>query len=146
MKLITVTQIVAFAVYFSGLAILIVGCVSYQSFSGPPLPRNQIAVLKLENAPDSLRVTCIDGTVMDLYPGASIQLLPGKHTMSFFPKTEHTYFSGAARIQTLWVVAGKTYIARAVLTHLDTLKGESASVNERLKAHDVKWRVVILEK
>jgi hypothetical protein len=66
------------------LALLVsAGCASYKSYSGPSLPRNQIAILRLEHAPDSLRVSSVDGSAADLYPGASIQLLPGKHTFRF---------------------------------------------------------------
>ncbi len=146
MKIKSFIQIVAFGLYFSGLAILSVGCLSYQTFSGPALPRNQIAVLNLENAPDSLRVTSVDGAVVDLYPGVSIQLLPGKHTLSFFPITTHSYLSGGAMTKTIWVEAGRTYFARAEVIRLETWRGVPVPFEERLNAHDVKWRVVIAEK
>ena len=148
MKIKSFTQIVLISVCIIGLAVLGVGCLSYQSFSGPSLPRNRIAVLELENAADSLRVTSIDGTVVDLYPGTSIQLLPGNHALSFFPKTESTYYSGTAITKSIWVEAGKTYVAHVKIIHLDTLRGVSAPLSERLyaHAHDVKWLVVITEK
>jgi len=148
MKIKSFTQIALISVYIIGLAVLGVGCLSYQSFPGPSLPRNRIAVLKLENAPDSLRVTCIDGKVVDLYPGTSIELLPGNHTLSFFPKTESTYYSGTAISKMIWVEAGKTYVAQVKVIDLDTLRGASAPLSERLyaHAHDVKCLVIITEK
>lgn len=141
-------QIVAFGVFLAGLAIFSFGCVSYQSFSGSPLPRSQIAVLKLETARDSLGVTGIDGRMVNLYPGTSIQLLPGKHTLSFVPRFEHANFYGPAITNTVWLKAGKTYLAHANVIHLATLHGASATEWERLNAHahDVSCRVEIVEK
>jgi hypothetical protein len=85
---------------------------------------------------------------VSLYPGASIQLLPGKHTLSFFPRTEHGYFSGPTLTKIVWLDAGKTYVAHAEVIHLATLRGMSATEFERLNSHtqDVKCRVEILAK
>ena len=147
MKIKSRIQIVIIGLFFGGIALLMsAGCVSYQSYSGPALPRNQIAILKLEHAPDSLRVSCVDGSAANLYQGASIKLLPGKHTILFYPFSDYGHFSGAAATNTIIVEAGKTYVARAEVTHLETSHGVVVTLRERLKGHDVRWRVVITEK
>jgi hypothetical protein len=147
MKIKSRMQIVAIGLSFGGFALLIsAGCASYQSYSGPALPRNQIAILKLERSLDSLRVSCVDGAAADLYPGASIQLLPGKHTVSFYPLIEYGHFSGADATYTITVKAGKTYVAWAEVTHLETWHRAVVPLEDRLKNHDVKWKIVIKER
>ena len=122
------------------------GCESYQSYSGPRLPPNQIAMLKLVHANASLRVSSIDGSKADLYPGALIQLLPGKHTLSFYPIFEYGRFAGPAAATTITVEAGKTYAAWPEVTPAETAQEAVAPLPERLKSHYVKWSVVIREK
>ena len=147
MKIKSRAQIVAIGLCFGGFSLLMsAGCASYQSYSGPALQRNQIAILKLEHAPDSLRVSSVDGSAADLYPGALIQLLPGKHTLSFYPLPEYGHISGASVTNTINVEAGKTYVAWAEVTHLQTRQGVVVPLKERFQGHDVRWKVAITEK
>ncbi|MGA3025826.1 MAG: hypothetical protein ABSF98_13745 [Bryobacteraceae bacterium] len=94
---------------------------AYRAYSGPALPRKQVAVLTLSH----IWVTAVDGkSLWQSWDGAPrpyhrppdpIELLPGQHKITFEfgynPMGGHAYLNDPTLIMDIVVEAGKTYKA-----------------------------------
>jgi hypothetical protein len=124
MKTEEVTRVVGFCLIIIVAGIFLTGCATgWQAYSGPALPRKQVAVLKTPAGFSGQHAVCVNsvdgrgtGTHWDGSPRfphiipSSIELLPGRHTIVFTPYP--TAGSGSAIIKDINVEAGKTYKAK----------------------------------
>jgi hypothetical protein len=125
MKTKEITSTVGFSLIIIVAGILITGCSTcstYQAFPGPSLPRQQIAILKIDN--DHMWVSHIDGKSLKgrsdwfgrtgIYDHRMISLLPGEHSVGFDYSSAPfnvSYRSINPFYQDINLEAGKTYIA-----------------------------------
>jgi hypothetical protein len=153
-------------------SVIFTGCESnpshihaYQTYWGPPLPIEQVAILKIGGSPpfgndwvQPVKIDAQDFSLKKIYYDewaeshhdpervAAIQLLPGQHTIKFVPsqRDQNAGFSASPITIDLYVKAGKTYTAKGVFYDMNTTY-EDTSYRNYTRIQKGKWRVDIKE-